>query len=81
MFENLLEKIKAIHFDNNSIRHFIICLIPALIFGLYGVCIVLSASITKEWCGFKNNNYWCWADLSYDLAGMFAGFILNLILF
>jgi len=68
------------HLDKNSIKHFGVNFILALVGSWYGVCAGIGASLTKEWHDKNNGGHWCWMDLCSDFAGLILGIGLNLLL-
>ena len=68
------------HIDQNSIKHFSVCILLSLIGG-YGVAFALGASICKEWKDKKERNHWCWLDLLFDFLGCAVGMATHLWVF
>ena len=50
------------HIDINSLKHYLINL-GLSVFGPYGACVALGASVTKEWFDNQSYGHWCWLDL------------------
>lgn len=66
----------------DKLEHFAVCLIPALVFGGYGVILSTGLAIGKEYGDSKAiGNKWDWLDIVADALGIIVGFALNRIIY
>lgn len=78
IFNYLSSKLKI---REDLIMHYVICLIPSVIFGWYGAIFALGLGIGKEYGDHCNPlNKWDWLDMCANLLGIISGLTINIII-
>ena len=68
------------HIDKNSLKHFGVCFLLSLE-GEHGVCALIGAALTKEYCDKQSYGHWCWWDILFDTLGCLLGYGIHYLIF
>ena len=65
------------HINKDSLKHFGINFVCAVVGGTLGIGVGLGASITKEYCDKLYYGHFCKTDLGADALGLILGALVN----